>query len=230
MRIAREEIFGPVMAVIPFDSEEQAYTIANDCEYGLAAGVWTRDLARAHRASQRLDAGTVWVNTYLRVDPAVPYGGVKQSGFGLNRKGCRLNRRAYALEKCVDKHRMREIVALLLTVGICACSDRHQDPPERAESRPTLAVDGARIGLFQQEPSEWLSTGRTYSEQHYSPLDRITAANVSRLGVAWGGRPRQPAVRYRGHPRDGGRRAVHQLELESRVCIRGSHWKEAMVL
>ena len=84
MTIAREEIFGPVMAVIPFDTEEEAYAIANDTEFGLSAGVWTRDLARAHRATQRLKAGTVWVNTYQRVDPAIPYGGMKQSGFGRN--------------------------------------------------------------------------------------------------------------------------------------------------
>ncbi len=82
MTIAREEIFGPVMAVIPFDTEEEAYRIANDTEFGLAAGVWTRDLARAHRASQRLRAGTVWINTYQQISPSVPYGGVKQSGYG----------------------------------------------------------------------------------------------------------------------------------------------------
>jgi acyl-CoA reductase-like NAD-dependent aldehyde dehydrogenase len=81
-RIAREEIFGPVMCAIPFDSEEEAYAIANDTEYGLAAGVWTNDLARAHRASSALEAGTVWVNTYQEVNMAVPYGGMKQSGHG----------------------------------------------------------------------------------------------------------------------------------------------------
>ena len=64
MRIAQEEIFGPVMSVLPFSSEEEAYEIANDTEYGLAAGVWTSDLARAHRAGRVLRAGTVWVNTY----------------------------------------------------------------------------------------------------------------------------------------------------------------------
>jgi acyl-CoA reductase-like NAD-dependent aldehyde dehydrogenase len=84
MRIAQEEIFGPVMSVLKFSSEEEAYRIANDVEYGLAAGVWTNDLARAHRATRALRVGTVWVNTYQMVNPAVSYGGVKQSGHGRN--------------------------------------------------------------------------------------------------------------------------------------------------
>jgi acyl-CoA reductase-like NAD-dependent aldehyde dehydrogenase len=84
MRIAQEEIFGPVMSILPFGSEEEAYTIANDTTYGLAAGVWTNDLSLAHRASRALRAGTVWVNTYQMVYPTVPYGGVKHSGHGRN--------------------------------------------------------------------------------------------------------------------------------------------------
>jgi acyl-CoA reductase-like NAD-dependent aldehyde dehydrogenase len=84
MRIAQEEIFGPVMSVIPFRSEDEAYAIANDTTYGLAAGVWTNDLGQAHRASRALRAGTVWVNTYQMVYPSVPYGGVKHSGHGRN--------------------------------------------------------------------------------------------------------------------------------------------------
>jgi len=82
MRIAQEEIFGPVMSLLKFSSEEEAYRIANDTQYGLAAGVWTSDLARAHRASRALRVGTVWVNTYQMVYPSVPYGGVRQSGHG----------------------------------------------------------------------------------------------------------------------------------------------------
>jgi acyl-CoA reductase-like NAD-dependent aldehyde dehydrogenase len=82
MRIAQEEIFGPVMSVLSFESEEEAYSIANTNEYGLAAGVWTNDLARAHRASRALRTGTVWVNTYQMVYPSVSYGGVKMSGHG----------------------------------------------------------------------------------------------------------------------------------------------------
>jgi acyl-CoA reductase-like NAD-dependent aldehyde dehydrogenase len=82
MRIAREEIFGPVAAVIPFDDEDQVLREANDTRYGLAAGVFTSDISRANRISAALDAGTVWVNTYLEVDVNVPFGGFKESGSG----------------------------------------------------------------------------------------------------------------------------------------------------
>ncbi len=82
MRIAREEIFGPVLSVIRFDEVEDALRQSNQSLYGLAAGVWTRDLARAHQAARALQAGTVWVNCYNVFDPAAPFGGYKRSGFG----------------------------------------------------------------------------------------------------------------------------------------------------
>ncbi len=82
MRIAQEEVFGPVLSVIRFDSDDEAVAIANDTPYGLAAGLWTRDLARAIAMPRRLKAGTVWVNAYRVVSYMAPFGGVKQSGIG----------------------------------------------------------------------------------------------------------------------------------------------------
>jgi aldehyde dehydrogenase (NAD+) len=82
MKIAQEEIFGPVLATIPFDDVEQVAEIANQNIYGLAAAVWTSDVRKAHAVARRLKAGTVWVNTYNLYDPALPFGGFKQSGFG----------------------------------------------------------------------------------------------------------------------------------------------------
>ena len=82
MSIAREEIFGPVLSVIPFDDVEDVVAMANATEFGLAAGIWTRDIVKAHTLAARIRAGTVWINTYNRFDAASPYGGYKQSGFG----------------------------------------------------------------------------------------------------------------------------------------------------
>ena len=82
MRISAEEIFGPVLPVIPFDTEEDAIRLANDTPYGLASGVQTRDVAKAMRVAEKIDAGTVWINTWHLYDPSVPFGGFKMSGYG----------------------------------------------------------------------------------------------------------------------------------------------------
>ncbi|WP_128378563.1 aldehyde dehydrogenase [Streptomyces cavernae] len=95
MRIAREEIFGPVLSVLVFDDANEAIDLANNSEYGLAAAVWTRDLATAHRMSRRLHVGTVWVNCYEEGDLSVPFGGVKQSGYGRDKS-------RHAIDKYTD--------------------------------------------------------------------------------------------------------------------------------
>jgi acyl-CoA reductase-like NAD-dependent aldehyde dehydrogenase len=82
MKIAQEEIFGPVAAILPVEDLEHAIATANDTVFGLAAGVWTRDIGKAHRVARELQAGTVWINTYNQYDSASPFGGYRQSGFG----------------------------------------------------------------------------------------------------------------------------------------------------
>jgi aldehyde dehydrogenase (NAD+) len=80
--IAREEVFGPVLTVMPFDDEADAVALANDSRFGLAAGVWTRDVKRAHRVARDLKAGTIWINLYRAVAFNSPFGGYKASGIG----------------------------------------------------------------------------------------------------------------------------------------------------
>jgi acyl-CoA reductase-like NAD-dependent aldehyde dehydrogenase len=82
MRVAREEIFGPVVVAMPFSDEDELVAKANDTFYGLGAGIWTSDVKRAHRVAAKVKAGTVWVNVYGPVDPAAPFGGFKMSGYG----------------------------------------------------------------------------------------------------------------------------------------------------
>ena len=95
MRIAQEEIFGPVLAVIPFDTEEEAIRIANGTVFGLGGSVWTQNMNVAHRVSSAIRAGTVWVNCYDKSSPVTPFGGFKQSGFGRDRS-------PHAIDKYMD--------------------------------------------------------------------------------------------------------------------------------
>jgi acyl-CoA reductase-like NAD-dependent aldehyde dehydrogenase len=81
-RIVQEEVFGPVLTVQPFDTEDEAVDLANGTRYGLAAGLHTRDVARAHRVADRLRSGIVWINSWAVLDSALPFGGYKQSGYG----------------------------------------------------------------------------------------------------------------------------------------------------
>ncbi|WP_243736736.1 aldehyde dehydrogenase [Cupriavidus sp. L7L] len=99
MTIAREEIFGPVASVMPFDTPDQALRIANDTSYGLAGGVWTQNLSTAHRFAQGIQAGTIWVNCYGVLDPQVGFGGYKLSGYGW--KGAAEQVDSYLYQKAV---------------------------------------------------------------------------------------------------------------------------------
>ena len=82
MKVVREEIFGPVVTAIPFDSPDDVVSFGNDTVYGLASAVWTRDISKAHQLAAKLKAGTVWINCYNVFDPVLPFGGYKQSGWG----------------------------------------------------------------------------------------------------------------------------------------------------
>jgi phenylacetaldehyde dehydrogenase len=82
MKVVREEIFGPVVSAMPFTEHEHVLPAANASNFGLAAGIWTRDVSHAHRIAAELQAGTVWVNTYNVFDAALPFGGFKESGWG----------------------------------------------------------------------------------------------------------------------------------------------------
>ena len=120
MRIAQEEVFGPVLSVITFDDEEEAIEIANNTQYGLAAGVWTQSIGTAFTMAERLEAGTVWVNTYRAISYLSPFGGYKRSGIG-RESGLTRDPRIPAGKERLDRHdrRGREPLRSALTTSAC---------------------------------------------------------------------------------------------------------------
>jgi acyl-CoA reductase-like NAD-dependent aldehyde dehydrogenase len=100
MRIAQEEIFGPVISAIPFTDIEEVIARANDSDYGLGGTIWAKDLDRALRVAARIESGIVWINRFLSMAPDIPYGGFKQSGIGLEL--CREGLAAYSQSKIIN--------------------------------------------------------------------------------------------------------------------------------
>ena len=98
-RIMHEEIFGPVVCAVPFDTEDEVLALANNTRFGLGAAVWTRDISRAHRMAAAIESGQVWVNCYQAADSALPFGGTKESGWG--RETCRETLEEYLETKTV---------------------------------------------------------------------------------------------------------------------------------
>lgn len=131
MKIARDEIFGPVLSVIGFDDLEGAIRIANNTIYGLGACVWTRDLRTAHEMSRRLDSGTVWVNCYDASDDTVPFGGFKQSGIGADRSMHAL-KKFFAAQDILDEGyaligAKRAFGTCAIGSELCSCAPRSRN-------------------------------------------------------------------------------------------------------
>ena len=141
MRIAQEEVFGPVLAIMPFDDDEEAIEIANGTAYGLAAGVWTQSIKRALTMAERLEAGTVWVNTYRAVSYMSPFGGYKRSGIG--RESGLSDPRVPAGEERLDRRQRQR--AEPVRVALIGLPNQAKEQPLSEDVHEVYAITYARV-------------------------------------------------------------------------------------
>ena len=151
MTIAREEIFGPVLATIEFADVDEAIARANDSQYGLAAAVWTRDIKKAHYVARKLQAGTVWINTYNVYDTAAPFGGYKSSGFGREMSAHALEHYTQVKTVWVDSERVT------VTDAHIHIQPFHMMPPSIAETFWKGKPNRAELEGYAADPRKLLA-------------------------------------------------------------------------
>lgn len=174
-RTVQEEIFGPVVTVIPFDTDEEALVLANGVRYGLAASVWTRDVVRAHRFSEALETGMVWVNTWLHRDLRVPFGGVKDSGVG--REGGERSLGFFSEVSNICIH-LGPSLHTAAPVAVSSGDTRLPMVDKREDTDPHQRAVPASIG-------EMLADGQTISYEEVSEQASSEAIQQSSMTVAY---------------------------------------------
>ena len=158
MRIAQEEIFGPVISAIPFTDIDEVIQRGNATTFGLGSGVWTRDVSKAHQLAKAIRAGSVWVNCYQAMDPAVPFGGYKMSGYGRESRACSTSRSTSTSRRSgsrLDRHMTTRPASVPSLTSGCAGGDRHTILKVGQDRYPAWTGRYVQLNMSVHLPGGW---------------------------------------------------------------------------